>query len=195
MGQEETTTNDTRDDDIIIDYPPDPIDDPKLVDPDEPDFVPENETRNDGDDGAAGGGSGGGNVTVDVACLDILQAMFETDKKTYKLGEDATVRGQFSAKRGDENYNMPVEVTYTSPSGKEYGLNNVWPEYSGGGCGFLNFHFTIENVAEPGTWKVSAVYPRLKLDMDRQFVVYPGMGISRCEDIGSPGNGNADDDY
>jgi hypothetical protein len=119
--------------------------------------------------GGSGGGAGNGNVTV--VCPAILRGMFETDKKTYKLGEDATVRGQFSAKRGDENYNMPVEVTYTSPSGKEYGPNNVWPEYSGGDCGFLNFHFTIETVAEPGTWKMSAVYPRLNLNMDTQFKV------------------------
>jgi hypothetical protein len=149
--------------------------------PDEPIPDNENETDDDGDDGGgSGGGAGDGNVTV--VCPAILKGMFETDKKTYNLGEDATVRGQFSAMRGDENYNMPVEVTYTSPSGKEYGPNNVWPEYSGGDCGWLNFHFTIETVAEPGTWKVSAVYPRLNLNMDTQFKVVAVAEEAGCQE-------------
>jgi hypothetical protein len=108
-----------------------------------------------------------------TVCPDILNVMFRTDKETYKLGEDVTVRFSFSATRADENINKPVEVTYTSPSGKVDGPNNVWPEYSGGDCGHLGSHFTIETVMEPGTWKVSAVYPPFQIDMDTQFEVVP----------------------
>jgi hypothetical protein len=50
---------------------------------------------------------------------------------------------------------------YSSPSGEHYGSHDVQPEY--GDCSF-SFSFTIENVTEPGTWKVSAVYPPLDID-------------------------------
>jgi hypothetical protein len=152
-----TTTSLQQEDNVTTtdepDIPTGPADEDE---PDEPIPDNENETDDDGDDdgggGSSGGGAGDGNVTV--VCPAVLKAMFEPDKKTYKQGEDATVRGQFSAMRGDEDYNMPVEVTYTSPSGKEYAPNNVWPEYSGGDRGYLNFHFTIEIV---GTRNVEGV--------------------------------------
>lgn len=71
--------------------------------------------------------------------------------------------------RGTES--GPVQVTYTSANGKVYGPYDVEAKYGGGDCGSLGFHFTIETVTEPGTWKVSAIYPPLKLDMDTQFEV------------------------
>jgi hypothetical protein len=65
-----------------------------------------------------------------------------------------TVSGMFSKpgmKRG-----MPIQVTYSSPSGARSGTYEVEPEY--GDCSFM-FQFSIENLTQPGTWEVSAMYP------------------------------------
>jgi hypothetical protein len=303
-----TTASLQQEDNATIDEPNIPIEPPDEEE-EEPEDIPDNEndTGDDGDDGGgSGGGAGDGNVIVD--CPAILERMFQTDKKTYKLGEDVIVTGSANAGgrvwgnvgtpveirwRGPENgsygsnevqpeyydcgfsytfvlekvqqpgmwemsavyppgddgevigktqfevvpaeevgcqkppvrhlttgttthnlgddvivsglfslsprdreNNTPVEVRYKGPEDASYVSNKVQPKYSSyGGCRYLGFEFPLKNVQQPGMWDVSAVYRPLNIDLYTQFVVYPGLGAPRCEDIGSPGNGGADDDY
>jgi hypothetical protein len=120
----------------------------------------------------------------------------DTGTTTHKLGDDVIVSGLFSPSPRDRENNTPVEVRYKGPEDARYVSNKVQPKYTSyGECRYLGFEFVIKNVQQLGLWDVSAVYPPLKIDLYTQFVVYPGVGNPRCEDIGSPGNGNADDDY
>jgi hypothetical protein len=120
----------------------------------------------------------------------------ETGTTTHKLGDDVIVSGWFSPSPKDRENNTPVEVRYKGPEDAGYVSKKVQPKYSSyGGCRYLQFEFVIKNVQQVGLWDVSAVYPPLKIDLHTQFVVYSGLYFPRCEDIGSPGNGNADDDY
>jgi hypothetical protein len=120
----------------------------------------------------------------------------DTGTTTHKLGEDVIVSGLFSPSPRDRENNTPVEVRYKGPEDASYVSKKVQPKYSSyGGCRHLGFEFVIKNVQQAGLWDVSAVYLPLKIDMHTQFVVYSGLYFPRCEDIGSPGNGNADDDY
>jgi hypothetical protein len=123
---------------------------------------PENENNDTDDDGNDGGGSGrgAGDGNVTRACQAILKGIFETDKKMYKQGEDVIVSGYTTAGgRIWSNDGTPVEVVYSSPSGEHYRSGDIQPEY--GDCSF-SFSFTIKNVTELGTWRVSAVYPQLR---------------------------------
>jgi hypothetical protein len=67
------------------------------------------------------------------------------------------VSGIFS-KPGMMKRGTPVQVTYSSPSGAHSGSYDAETTYSDDGCS-LSFQFYIENLIEPGTWNVSAMYP------------------------------------
>lgn len=103
-------------------------------------------------------------------CRDELVPMFDTERKTFKQGEDATVRGDISVLQADYKlHNTPVEVNFVSPSGKKYGSHDVEPEFFTE-CGFT-FKFVVKNVRELGRWKVSAVYSPVDVAVGMQFEV------------------------
>jgi hypothetical protein len=151
-------------------------------------------------------GDGGGQVigktqfevvpAEEAGCQEPPVREITTRRTTYNLGEDVIVSGLFSASPRDRENNTPVEVRYKGPEDASYVSKKVQPKYSSyGGCRYLQFEFVIKNVQQVGLWDVFAIYRPLKIDLHTQFIVHSGQGIPRCEDIGSPGNGNADDDY
>jgi hypothetical protein len=119
---------------------------------------------------------------------------------TQNVGDDVIVSGLFSPPPRDRgNSNTPVEVTYKGPQDASYRSVEVQPKYGtfsyDDDCGYLEFEFVIKNVQQVGLWDVFAVYPPLNVHLYTQFGVYSGQERPLCEDIGSPGNGHADDDY
>jgi hypothetical protein len=183
-----------------IDEPNIPIE-PPAEDEEEPDEpIPDNENNDTGgideppilrepipplENETGDGVSGEGNVTTQTTkCPDVPKTKFGTDKKTYKQGEDVIVSASLLRPPRDAysvtpTHNTPLEVRWVNPDDEISQRSSLQPKYiSYGGCDYLRFQDSLENVQEVGTWVVIATYKSyyepLDIDLSTRFAVVTG---------------------